>query len=165
MPGLGTERVNLANKDWEGWETLRTGGSGGLGGGWGRVFEGQSRPQCGSPFKLKGGGSPRSRAGAPPLGAPPLVPRPSHPAPHLLVAEDFAVVEDLNLEHLIAVDAAGHLPPEGLGREEQLWPWVEMTGRGVGRGRGTPGKIAPHISPMFHRNWKTRWKLGAGMEQ
>ena len=60
----------------------------------------------------------------------------SHPAPHSLVAEDFAVVEDLNLEHLIAVNAAGHRPPEGLGREGQLWPWVEMTGRGEGSGRG-----------------------------
>lgn len=95
----------------------------------------------------------------------PSGPHLSCPSPHLLVAEDFAVVEDLNLEHLVAVDAAGHLPPEGLGREEQLWPWVEMTGRGVGSGRETPGKIAPHISPMFHRNWKTRWKLGAGVGQ
>lgn len=64
------------------------------------------------------------------------MPHLSHPGPHLLVAKDFAVVEDLNLEHLIAVDAAGHWPPEGLGREGQLWPWVEMTGRGEGSGRG-----------------------------
>lgn len=65
------------------------------------------------------------------------MPRLSHPAPHLLVAEDFAVVEDLNLKHLIAVDAAGHRPPEGLRREGQLWPCMEMTGRGEGSGRGS----------------------------
>lgn len=70
----------------------------------------------------------------PPPPAPPLLPR---PAPHLLVAEDFAVVEDLNLEHLIAVNAAGHWPPESLGRKEQPWPWVEVTGRSGG-GKGDP---------------------------
>jgi hypothetical protein len=56
---------------------------------------------------------------------------PNH-APHLLVAEDFTVVENLNLKHLISVDAAGHWPPERLGREAQLWPWVEIAGKSCG---------------------------------
>lgn len=63
---------------------------------------------------------------------------PTSPSPHLLVAEDFAIVEDLNLEYLIAVDAAGHWPPEGLGRERQLWPYMEMTGKGMRNRRGNP---------------------------
>lgn len=40
--------------------------------------------------------------------------------PYLLVAEDFAVVENLNLQHFISVNSAGHWPPERLGREGQL---------------------------------------------
>lgn len=55
--------------------------------------------------------------------------RPPLPAPCLLIAEDFAVVENLDLQHLISVDAAGHRPPERLRREEQLWPWVQTAGR------------------------------------
>lgn len=78
-----------------------------------------------SPFKPKGQGSPRSSAGPQPLR-----PHLSSPTPHSLVAEDFAVVEDLNLEYLIVVDAAGHRPPEGLGRERHSCGlgWKRQTG-------------------------------------
>lgn len=86
----------------------------------------QGRLGVESPLKPKGEGSPQ-----------PLWPHRPSPSPHLLVAEDFAVVEDLNLKDLIVVDAAGHWPLECLRREGQLWPWVETTGRGVGTG-GNP---------------------------
>lgn len=93
-----------------------------------------------------------------------LAPRPSAPPPAptpcLLVAEDFAIVEDLNLEHLVVVDAAGHWPPEGLGREGQLWSWVEMTGRGVGTGRGSLVRCpltSPQCCPV------TKFRPGASL--
>lgn len=104
------------------------------------------------PFTPKGEGSPQSRAGQQPR-------RPaSPPTQRLLVAEDFAVVEDLDLEHLIVVDAAGHRPPEDLRREGWLWPCVGMTGGVWGLG-GIPGKLAPHMGPVLPRGKVHIWNL------